>query len=188
MIKLKDKFKKKDKTKDTSKDVAKVKDAGEDIGADVIQKPSIIKKLAMTGQLTRLIVYISSIVPTVLCIIFALLSLIGIIQPLKISSGDGTILIGTPTDFIIIALLVFCGVYGMYEFSRLRRVHKIDNRFPDFIRDLAESRRAGMTLQRQLCTQQRVIMVYSLLRFKKLQDRSHGVVALKTRLNHLLEE
>ena len=117
---------------------------------EIIQKSSLIRKLSNTGQLTRLIVYVSSIVPTVICIIFALFSVIGIIQPLKISSGDGKILIGTPTDFIVIALLVFSGVYGMYEFQRLRRVRKIDNRFPDFIRDLAEARRAGMTFTKAI--------------------------------------
>jgi flagellar protein FlaJ len=115
-----------------------------------LNKPSFIRKLSNTGQLTRLIVYLSSIVPTIICIIFALLSLIGVIQPLRISTGEGQILIGTPTDFIVIALLVFSGVYGMYEFQRLRRVRKIDNRFPDFIRDLAEARRAGMTFTKAI--------------------------------------
>jgi len=116
----------------------------------MIQKSNFLKRLSMTGQLTRLIVYIASIVPTIICIIFAVLTLVGIISPLKISSDDGAILIGTSTDFIIIALLVFSGVYGMYEFSRLRRIHKIDDRFPDFIRDLAESRRAGMTFTKAI--------------------------------------
>jgi len=117
---------------------------------ELLHKSSFIRKLSNTGQLTKLMVYVSSIVPTIICIVFALLSLIGIISPLKISSGDGQILIGTPTDFIIIALLVFSGVYGMYEFQRLRRVRKIDNRFPDFIRDLAEARRAGMTFTKAI--------------------------------------
>jgi flagellar protein FlaJ len=116
----------------------------------MIQKSGFIKKLSNTGQLTRLIVYISSIVPTIICIVFAILSLVGVIEPLKISSGDGKILIGTPTDFIVIALLVFSGVYGFYEFQRLRRVRKIDTRFPDFIRDLAEARRAGMTFTKAI--------------------------------------
>jgi flagellar protein FlaJ len=117
---------------------------------EMIQKSGFIRKLSNTGQLTRLIVYVSSIVPTIICIVFALLSLIGIFEPLKISSGDGEILIGTPTDFIIIGLLVFSGVYGIYEFQRLRRVRKIDDRFPDFIRDLAEARRAGMTFTKAI--------------------------------------
>lgn len=116
----------------------------------MIQKSGFIRKLSNTGQLTRLIIYISSIVPTIICIVFAILSLVGVIEPLKISSGDGKILIGTPTDFIVIALLVFSGVYGFYEFQRLRRVRKIDTRFPDFIRDLAEARRAGMTFTKAI--------------------------------------
>jgi flagellar protein FlaJ len=118
---------------------------------DLISKSNFLKRLSNTGQLTRLIVYVASIVPTIICIVLAIFSLIGIIQPLRISSGDGgNILIGTPTDFIVIALLVFSGIYGMYEFTRLRRVRKIDDRFPDFIRDLAEARRAGMTFTKAI--------------------------------------
>ncbi len=121
-----------------------------DIESDVIQKSGLIKRLLMTGQLTRLIVYVSAIIPAVLCIVFALLSFLEIIKPLRISSGEGFIYIGTPMDFILIAILVFTGVYGMYEFTRLRRIRKIDERFPDFIRDLAESRRAGMTFTKAI--------------------------------------
>ncbi len=121
-----------------------------DIESDVIQKSGLIKRLSMTGQLTRLIVYVSAIIPAVLCIVFALLSFLEIIKPLRISSGEGFIYIGTPMDFILIAILVFTGVYGMYEFTRLRRIRKIDERFPDFIRDLAESRRAGMTFTKAI--------------------------------------
>lgn len=118
---------------------------------DVIQKSGFLKRLSNAGQLTRLIVYVASIAPTIICIILAIFSLIGIIQPLRLSSGEGgDILIGTPTDFIVIALLVFSGIYGMYEFSRIRRVRKIDDRFPDFIRDLAEARRAGMTFTKAI--------------------------------------
>ena len=121
-----------------------------DIESDVIQKSGLIKRLSMTGQLTRLIVYVSAIIPAVLCIVFALLSFLEIIKPLRISSGEGFISIGTPMDFILIAILVFTGVYGIYEFTRLRRIRKIDERFPDFIRDLAESRRAGMTFTKAI--------------------------------------
>jgi flagellar protein FlaJ len=121
-----------------------------DIESDIIQKSSLIKRLSMTGQLTRLIVYISGTIPAVLCIVFALLSFLEIIKPFRISSGEGFIYIGTPMDFILIALLVFTGVYGIYEFTRLRKIRKIDERFPDFIRDLAESRRAGMTFTKAI--------------------------------------
>jgi len=121
-----------------------------DIESDIIQKSGLIKRLSMTGQLTRLIVYVSAIIPAVLCIVFALLSFVEIIKPVRISSGDGFIFIGTSMDFILIAILVFTGVYGIYGFTRIRRIRKIDDRFPDFIRDLAESRRAGMTFTKAI--------------------------------------
>jgi flagellar protein FlaJ len=127
-----------------------VKIIKKDTESDIIQKPSLIKHLSITGQLTRLIVYMSAIIPTIICIVFALLSFLEIIKPVRISSGEGFIFIGTPVDFIIISILIFTGVYGMYEFSRRRRIRKIDERFPDFIRDIAESRRAGMTFTKAI--------------------------------------
>jgi flagellar protein FlaJ len=121
-----------------------------DTESDVIQKTSIIKRLSMSGQLTRLIVYASAIIPTILCIVFALLSILGLISPIRISSDGSDILIGTTIDFIVIAILIFSGVYGIYQFLRIRRIRKIDDIFPDFIRDLAESRRAGMTFTKAI--------------------------------------
>jgi flagellar protein FlaJ len=42
------------------------------------------------------------------------------------------------------------GIYGFYETIRLRKIYKMDTIFPDFVRDLAESRRAGMTFTRAI--------------------------------------
>ena len=120
--------------------------------SDVVKAPGLIKRLTLTGQLTRFIVYLSAAIPAFIFIFFALLSFLEIINPIYISSGDGFIVIGTPVDFLLIAVLIFTGVYGIYEFLRLRRVRKIDDRFPDFVRDLAESRHAGMTFTTLLKT------------------------------------
>lgn len=118
--------------------------------SDVVKAPGLIKRLTFTGQLTRFIVYLSAAIPAFIFIFFALLSFLEIINPIYISSGDGFIVIGTPVDFLLIAVLIFTGVYGIYEFLRLRRVRRIDDRFPDFVRDLAESRRAGMTFTKAI--------------------------------------
>ena len=118
--------------------------------SDVVKAPGLIKRLTFTGQLTRFIVYLSAAIPAFIFIFFALLSFLEIINPIYISSGDGFIVIGTPVDFLLIAVFIFTGVYGIYEFLRLRRVRKIDNRFPDFVRDLAESRHAGMTFTKAI--------------------------------------
>lgn len=114
------------------------------------QKQGLIKRLQNTGQLTRLIVYVSAAVPAVVCIFFALLASINVLPPWRIQSGDNEIILGAPIDYFIIGAIIFTGVYGMYEFFHIRRVRKIDERFPDFVRDLAESRRAGMTFTKAI--------------------------------------
>ncbi len=113
-------------------------------------KPNFFKNLLITGQLKRLIVYLSAIIPVIILSILALFQLFGFISPIEIGSGSGKFIFGTWYDYIVIAIIVGSGVYGIYEFFRLRRVRKIDNRFPDFVRDLAESRRAGMTFTKAI--------------------------------------
>jgi len=121
-----------------------------EIGNESVKKPGYFKQLSFTGQLTRFIIYLSAAVPAIIFIVLALLGLAGVISPVEIPSGDGVIIIGAWYDFLVFAVLIFTGVYGIYEFTRLRRVRKIDARFPDFVRDLAESRRAGMTFTKAI--------------------------------------
>jgi len=111
-----------------------------------MKKPGLLKNLILTGQLTRLIVYLSAAIPAVIFIICALLVQLKIMGPLSI----GPLLIGTSLDFIVFAIFLGTGTFGIYEFIRLRRVRKIDERFPDFVRDLAEARRAGMTFTKAI--------------------------------------
>lgn len=54
------------------------------------------------------------------------------------------------TDFVLIAALGFTGPYGWFYVRDLKMQDAIDDKFPDFLRDLAESARAGMTLSRAL--------------------------------------
>jgi flagellar protein FlaJ len=114
------------------------------------QKTGAFRNLLNTGQLTRFTVYLLAMVPAVILIIFGLLSIIGILPQLIIPLEDGSFIFGTGSDYFIIAILIMTGVLGIYEFFNLRRIRKIDERFPDFIRDLAESRRAGMTFTKSI--------------------------------------
>lgn len=111
-----------------------------------VKKPSFLKSLQYSGNLQRIIVYSASGIPAAVLVIFGILALIGIFDPIHL----GDIVIGTWYDFIIIAAIIFSGVFGFYEFYRLRIIRKIDQRFPDFVRDLAESRRAGMTFTKAI--------------------------------------
>jgi len=112
----------------------------------LMKMPGMFKRLIFTGQLTRLIIYLSAAIPAIIFIFLALFASFGVIKP----ATFGTLIIGTAADFFLIGLFIFTGVFGIYEFLRLHRVHKIDNRFPDFVRDLAESRRAGMTFTKAI--------------------------------------
>ncbi len=113
---------------------------------DIIKKPGLLKQLIFTGQLHRLIIYLAASLPASVLFIMGLLALSGTLKP--ITFGD--IIIGLWYDYIILGIIVFTGVYGIYEFMRLRTVRKIDARFPDFVRDLAEARRAGMTFTKAI--------------------------------------
>ena len=117
---------------------------------DVIKKQGFVKNLIQTGQLTRLIIYLSAIIPAIIFLILAMFSGFGLIDSMIIQMGDTYIIFGTFYDYIVLAIIISTGVFGIYEFIRIRRVRKIDNRFPDFIRDLAESRRAGMTFTKAI--------------------------------------
>ncbi len=49
-------------------------------------------------------------------------------------------------DFIVIGIAIFLIGPGIYDMLKQRRIKKIEERFPDFLRDVAEAGRFGMTL------------------------------------------
>jgi len=118
------------------KDEPKKRDEAKDEDA---KKPGFFKELILTGQTTRLIFIIATIISVIIFALLGFLLLLGILQaPLS------------AVDFFIFAALSGTGIYGFYETMRLRRIYKIDTIFPDFVRDLAESRRAGMTFTKAI--------------------------------------
>ncbi len=98
-----------------------------------IPKPSYLKQLRLSGNLPRIIIYLVTGVSVSLFCLLGILALLGIVT------------FASAVDFFVFALLSGTGVYGMYEYLHYRRIYQIDSIFPDFVRDLAASRRAGMT-------------------------------------------
>ena len=49
-------------------------------------------------------------------------------------------------DLTCIALLVAIGPYGFYQAREHRRIRQLEERFPDFLRDIASSHKGGLTL------------------------------------------
>jgi len=101
-----------------------------------IKKPKkgYINNIIQTQNINKFIVNIVTGILVSIFVILAVLSLLGIYTSF-----------GSYIDFFVLALLSGTGVYGTYQMLQARRISKIDRIFPDFIRDLAESRRAGMT-------------------------------------------
>lgn len=59
------------------------------------------------------------------------------------------------TDFFVFGLLVGLGPFGYFHAREQKRIRKMDQRLPEFLRDLAESKRAGMTLTESIITASR---------------------------------
>lgn len=51
-----------------------------------------------------------------------------------------------PIDYVVFAILGMLGPLGFYMSSKEKRVKEIETRLPDFLRDVAEAGRFGMTL------------------------------------------
>ena len=47
---------------------------------------------------------------------------------------------------MVLGIAAMCGPYGFVTTAKLRRIQKIEDRLPDFLRDVAEAGRFGMTL------------------------------------------
>jgi archaeal flagellar protein FlaJ len=104
-----------------------------------VHRQNYFRNLLLTKSINKLIVNIVTAVLVTLFVVLGVLALLGVL--------DG---FGGFVDYFVFALLSGTGVYGMYESMRIRRISKIDAVFPDFVRDLAESRRAGMTFTKAI--------------------------------------
>ena len=71
---------------------------------------------------------------------FAFLAKIGIIGFLNAS------------DFFVLIILSAIGPYSFFEYSKVRRINKIEKHLPEFLRDLAENGKSGMPLHMAIRT------------------------------------
>ena len=128
--------------KNKDKEVKKIRTSNKMKNAtnqDDVENSNFFKRMIITGQITRLIVIIATIISVVILVVLSILSFLNILT------------IGfSGVDFLIFAALAGTGIYGFYETIRLRRISQIDTIFPDFVRDIAESRRAGMTFTKSI--------------------------------------
>jgi flagellar protein FlaJ len=83
-----------------------------------------------------------------------MLALIGMLLTVGVVHNLGPIPVAKKygTDFFVFAILIGLGPYGWYASREANRIEAIDQKFPEFLRDLAESQRAGMTLTEAVIT------------------------------------
>ncbi len=60
------------------------------------------------------------------------------------------ILPGEWIDYLMFGLMAICGPYGFYTSHRRKRIQEIESRLPEFLRDVAEAGRFGMTLSQAI--------------------------------------
>lgn len=102
-------------------------------------KKTSSKKIKLSEEFKEKLIVSSSIAMVIIFVFLAFLSLFGLI-------GD---IIG-PIDYIVLAFLSGTGIYGMFRYLEERHRYKMDKIFPEFVRDLSESRRAGMTFTKAI--------------------------------------
>ena len=78
--------------------------------------------------------------------IFVIIAILNMMDVIDISLISGETPIKRGINFIVFAMLVIMGPYGFYMQKKLKEVAAIEGRLPDFLRDVAEAGRFGMTL------------------------------------------
>lgn len=109
---------------------------------------TIGKKRLTSEQVKRYLVLGFSIGMAALLAIMGALVMAGAITAI----GPVPIAAKYATDFFVFAILIGLGPYGWYQSRESNRISAIDQKFPEFLRDLAESQRSGMTLTEAVAT------------------------------------
>jgi flagellar protein FlaJ len=92
----------------------------------------------------ELIVLIAGSIVGVILFVVAGLDWTGALN-IEVRPGEGAG-INPALDFIVLGIAAIFGPYGFVMTAKLRRISKIEDRLPDFLRDVAEAGRFGMTL------------------------------------------
>jgi flagellar protein FlaJ len=82
----------------------------------------------------------------VLAAILFLIGILNVVSDLDISLRPGEIPVRRALNFMTFGLMVLVGPYGFYVSSKQKEIKEIERRLPDFLRDVAEAGRFGMTL------------------------------------------
>jgi flagellar protein FlaJ len=85
-------------------------------------------------------------VSTVLLVVLGFVAFLNLIDSVKLTIRPDARPIERFLDWAILAILGFIGPYGFFLAKKQREIKQIERRLPDFLRDVAEAGRFGMTL------------------------------------------
>lgn len=83
---------------------------------------------------------------TGLLVLFLFIAFLNFIGSIDLSFRAGSRNLDRFLNWLVIAILAFIGPYGFYLAKKQREIKQIERRLPDFLRDVAEAGRFGMTL------------------------------------------
>jgi len=81
-----------------------------------------------------------------LFVLFTFIAVLNLLGSIDLGLVSGLRPIERFLNWFVVAILAFIGPYGFYLAKRNREVKQIERRLPDFLRDVAEAGRFGMTL------------------------------------------
>lgn len=99
-------------------------------------------RLYQKADRTRIMLGIS----LALLVVFGFIAALNLIGSVEISFRSGAKPMDNFLNWLVIAIMGFIGPYGFYLAKQQREVKLIERRLPDFLRDVAEAGRFGMTL------------------------------------------
>jgi len=86
------------------------------------------------------------VIGIVLFAVFMFVALLNLINSVDINLRGGEQPLKRFLNWVVIAVMSFIGPYGFYLAKKQREIKQIERRLPDFLRDVAEAGRFGMTL------------------------------------------
>ncbi len=107
------------------------------VGASQDQAPPLIKQKADKEQRRENLLVLMSGIGALLIVAFGLMVRQNLVPRIPNDSWF---------DILGIGVLVALGPYGFYAANRHKRIRMMEDRFPDFLRDLASSHKGGLTL------------------------------------------
>ncbi len=83
---------------------------------------------------------------TALLVVFGFIAFLNLIGSVAFSFRSDATNVDNFLNWLVIAIMGFIGPYGFYTARKQREIKQIERRLPDFLRDVAEAGRFGMTL------------------------------------------